>query len=277
MRLIIDVGNTNIKLALFNENNIIKLFLAPKISQKLVREIMSDYPGIKTVFSCSTNQENKIEKKLFANYPVRFFELNSINNTPFSSSYQGKLGEDRLALSVGGMFFYGQNVLIIDLGTCITYDLVIDGMHQGGQISPGLQTRLNSLYHSTKSLPKIELLNQDYFLNSTQFIGKSTKDCILLGVFRGTFNELKLAIKDYEEQVADLMEFKYNNAEKNKYDYKKVPKDKLVVVVTGGDLKYFKNHIQNNQKEKIKYKNVIFDDNLLMKGLNCILNENIKN
>ena len=237
MRLIIDVGNTNIKLAIFKGDVLCKTFVKQNVSKTFIDDIMNSYPAIDVIFFCNTNQRYKIEEKMFSNYSVIFFYFSNIDHIPFLSSYYGQLGEDRIALSTAGIFFYGKNVLIIDLGTCITYDFVLNGKHEGGQISPGLQTRLNSLYQSTSSLPRLD------FVHPNTFIGKSTQDCILSGVFFGILSELELMIKRYT----------------NEYD--------LEVIITGGDAKYFQKHM----------KNVIFDDNLLMKGLNCILNENIKN
>tara|TARA_B100001250_G_C19773244_1_gene778253 strand:+ start:81 stop:794 length:714 start_codon:yes stop_codon:yes gene_type:complete len=237
MRLIIDVGNTNIKLAIFKGDVLCKFFIKQKISKKLIEDIMHSYPAIDMIFSCNTNQKNKIGKQMFSGYNIQFFDFSSIDYMPIFSSYHGQLGEDRLALSTGGIFFYGKNVLIIDLGTCITYDVVLNGKYEGGQISPGLQTRLNALYKSTSNLPRLDFVFPD------TFIGKSTQECILSGVFFGMLSELELMIKRYT----------------NEYD--------VEVIMTGGDSKYFQKYM----------KNVIFDDNLLMKGLNCILNENFKN
>ena len=237
MRLIIDLGNTNVKLAVFKNNNIYEVFIKRKVSKLVIKNIMNAYPSIDTVFLCTTNPKNKIGKSVFEDYKVRFFDFNSIDNVLISSSYNGQLGEDRIALSKAGMVFYGKNVLIIDLGTCITYDLVYEEKHEGGQISLGLQARLNALCQSTKNLPRLD------FEHPRAFIGKSTEDCILSGVFFGILSEIELMIKRYTKDR------------------------KLEIIITGGDSKYFQKHM----------KNVIFDDNLLMKGLNCILNENITN
>jgi len=235
MRLIVDIGNTNTKLAVFEGKKICKVFIERAISQSLIEKIMNSYPTIDMVFSCTSNHAQKLEN-FFSNYQVRFIEFNTKIYKYIFSSYNGRLGEDRLALSIGGIFFYGKNILVIDLGTCITYDLILNGIHKGGQISPGITSRLENLYNSTASLPMVE------FEVPNDFVGESTKECMMSGVFFGVLSELELMIKRYI----------------NEYE--------LTVVITGGDTKYVKKHI----------KNVIFDDNLLMKGLNCMLNETIK-
>ena len=159
-----------------------------------------------------------------------------MNYTPIFSSYNGELGEDRLALSIGGLFFYGNNILIIDLGTCITYDLVLDRQYKGGQISPGIQSRLRSLHNSTTSLPRVD------FEIPNDFIGKSTKDCMLSGVFFGILSELELMIKRYTNE--------YN----------------LTVIITGGDSKYLVESLKNE---------IFVFSNLVLDGLSKILIHNV--
>ena len=75
--------------------------------------------------------------------------------------------------------------LIIDIGTCITYDLLTQNNYIGGQISPGVYMRLNSLYSDTANLPKLnfDIISQD--------IGKTTKDSILIGVYEGILFEIE--------------------------------------------------------------------------------------
>lgn len=235
MRLLVDIGNTRIKLAVFNKNKILRVFSEPMLSKSLVYNLMNKYPKINLVFSLSSNKNVELNRNHFDKFNLKFIEFNSNKYASLFSSYEGGLGDDRMALSIGALSLYSQNTLIIDLGTCVTYDLVLNGIYKGGQISPGLQSRLESLKHTTSSLP---LLNFDI---PEDFIGTSTEKCILSGVYYGLLSEIELMIKRYTSA------------------------NQLTVVLTGGDSQYFKKNI----------KNVIFDDNLLMKGLNCILNETI--
>ena len=235
MRLLIDIGNTNTKLAVFENNKMIAGYLENCIYKSRINEIINIYPDINLVFSSSSNKDVKLNRDFFDDFNINFIEFENNKYENIFSSYRGTLGEDRVALSIAAISLYNENALIIDLGTCITYDLILNGIHQGGQISPGLKSRLELLNSSTSSLP---LLN---FEIPEDFIGRSTKQCMMSGVYFGLLFEIDSMIKRYT----------YNN--------------QLTVILTGGDLKYFKKSI----------KNVVFDDNLLMKGLNCILNENI--
>ena len=235
MRLLVDIGNTRIKLAVFHNNKILKVFSEPTLSKSLVHDLMNKYPKINVVFSISSNKNVELNRVHFDKFNLKFIEFDRNKYASVFLSYEGNLGDDRMALSIGSLSIYSQNNLIIDLGTCVTYDLVLDGIYKGGQISPGLQSRLESLNRTTSSLP---LLNFDI---PKYFIGTSTEKCILSGVYYGLLSEIELMIKRYTST------------------------NQLTVVLTGGDSQYFKKII----------KNVIFDDNLLMKGLNCILNETI--
>ena len=235
MRLLVDIGNTRIKLAVFNNNKLLRVFSEPMLSKSLVYNLMNMYPKINLVFSLSSNKNVELNRNHFDKFNLKFIEFNSNKYASLFSSYEGSLGDDRMALSIGALSIYSQNTLIIDMGTCVTYDLVLNGIYKGGQISPGLQSRLESLKQTTSSLP---LLNFDI---PEDFIGTSTEKCILSGVYYGLLSEIELMIKRYTSA------------------------NQLTVVLTGGDSQYFKKNI----------KNVIFDDNLLMKGLNCILNETI--
>jgi len=149
------------------------------------------------------------------------------------------LGFDRFGVSVGAKFLYPNynNHLIIDIGSCITYDIVLNNNYKGGQISPGINLRLKSLSSFTTSLPDLQ------FSKPKNILGNSTIESIHSGVFFGIFDEINSRIEFYRKLTP-----------------------KLNVILTGGDASHFKKTI----------KNVIFDDNLLMKGLNLLLDYNVK-
>ena len=130
-----------------------------------------------------------------------------------------------------------KNHLIIDIGSCITYDLILNKKYKGGQISPGINIRLKSLSSFTTSLPNLQ------FLKPEKMLGNSTKNSILSGVFFGVNDEIKARIELYKKEITSLN-----------------------VILTGGDASHFKNRI----------KNVVFDDDLLMKGLNLLLIYNVE-
>ena len=74
-------------------------------------------------------------------------------------------------INIKGIRFWSlPNILIIDLGTCITYDLVLDSKYRGGQISPGIQSRLRSLHNSTNSLPRVKFQTPNEFIGTYLYI-----------------------------------------------------------------------------------------------------------
>lgn len=242
MQLIIDVGNTNIKLAFFQQSKLLKKILYnPKNKNELI-SLFSNFNELNHILFCGENRNLKMQiNNIIKNKKVNLIDWKNINKDMLSIEYDklNDLGFDRLGVSVGAKFLYPNynNHLIIDIGSCITYDLVLNSNYKGGQISPGINFRLKSLSSFTNSLPSLQ------FVKPEKMLGNSTFDSIQSGVFFGVFDEIKSRIDFYKKEIPALN-----------------------VILTGGDSLYFKKTI----------KNVIFDDNLLMKGLNLLLNYNVK-
>jgi type III pantothenate kinase len=241
MNLIIDVGNTRTKLAVFNKSKLIHNESISKknivtSTQKVVKKFACKQAIISSVVFLKSVELNKIKSI------INLIELNLETKVPFKNNYLTKqtLGVDRIALVANAAIKYpNKNVLIIDAGTCITYDFIdAKGIYYGGAISPGLQMRYNSLHKFTNSLP---LLTPNYI---DTFIGNTSKNSIHAGVLYGIINEIDSFIQLYKEK---------NN--------------ELTVVLTGGDTNFLAN----------KLKNSIFANRFfLMEGLNSILIYNLK-
>ncbi len=240
MNLIIDVGNTRIKLAVFNNSKIIhnESITHENLETKTIQFINKYkcvYAIISSVGSIKKSQIVEISSK------INLIELNSTTKIPFINNYSTPktLGVDRIALVASAISkFPKQNVLIIDAGTCITYDFIDDkGCYYGGAISPGINMRYKSLNIFTNKLP---LLKFEY---TSQLIGNSTETCIHSGVINGVINEIDSFINQYREKNKDL-----------------------TVVLTGGDANFLSN----------RFKNSIFaNPNFLLEGLNAILKYNL--
>jgi type III pantothenate kinase len=160
---------------------------------------------------------------------------------PIENCYQTKdtLGKDRLAAVVGGNHLYPEtDLLIIDAGTAITYDIINrHGQYLGGNISPGLQMRFKALNYFTNQLP---LLDPN---ESIPQFGRNTNEAILVGVQNGLLFEVEKSIELYRNLYPEMK-----------------------ILVTGGDTKFFEN----------KLKSIIFVvSNLVMIGLNRILIHNL--
>lgn len=241
-KICIDIGNTIVKFAVFKGDDIIHFGNIPSLSDKIfLQTIIRDYNvGKGIVCSVSQNADNlHFLKQILTN--VVF--LSSKTKVSFINTYETPqtLGVDRIALvSAAVKQFPKQNVLIIDAGTCITYDFVDSfGVFQGGSISPGIQMRLKALHQFTSKLPLI--LEKDFDIS--KFVGKNTKDCILSGVFANVVCEIEGVIARYESIATPLR-----------------------VVITGGDGVFLHKNIKN-----CTFASPYF----LLQGLNAILDEQL--
>lgn len=213
MNLVIDIGNTSIKSAVFDGNNIIKTEIFNLNSDHFLKSIQN-YQGKIIISSVVDHPSLSLIKE---NRTIFFFSNSS--KIPIQNNYASpqSLGLDRLANAVGANLLSSKkNTLVIDCGTCLKFDLVENGVYVGGSISPGLKMRLQSLHNFTSKLP---LIDSEIFL---ELIGKNTKDSILSGCFRGMLAEIQKTIDDYISQYKELEIF-----------------------LTGGDHPIFVNHLKN--------------------------------
>ncbi len=242
MNLVIDVGNTRIKVALYKETALRyeTIFLKKRIIseiKKIKKEFEIDNAIISSVASLSMTSLDKI-KNLFP-----LLQLGYKTKIPFKNKYKTlkTLGVDRIALVVAAVECYpNQNVLVIDAGTCITYDFVDEnGIYSGGAIAPGVEMRYKALHTFTANLP---LLKSVYPNN---LIGDSTKNAIHSGVVNGILFEIKGIIEQYKQE-----------------------NENLTIVLTGGDTNFLAKRLKNG---------IFAKPNFLLEGLNTILNYNLKN
>jgi len=159
MNLIIDVGNTRIKTAVFEDGKLIHNESITKESfASDAKSIIKKYECINAIISSvsSVNKSQIAELRAVIN----LIELDYNTKVPFVNQYgtPKTLGVDRIALVSSAIASYpNKNVLIIDAGTCITYDFVnLEGNYYGGAISPGLQMRYKALHVYTEKLPLLE-------------------------------------------------------------------------------------------------------------------------
>ncbi len=203
MNLAIDIGNTLVKVGVFQHNKLIfnDQFQPDSAIQKLER-IGLNYPEISNaIYSASGKTEDKLEAYLSSNFKA--YQLTHETPVNFTNLYQTPhtLGLDRIALVSAAQYLYpNKNVLIIDAGTCVTIDFKTDkGVYQGGNISPGIQMRLKALNQYTAKLPLVE------FQSPTSFpLGKNTRDAILNGVINGVVYEIDTYISRYKSECTDL-------------------------------------------------------------------------
>lgn len=240
MNLIIDVGNTRIKMAVFDDGKMIhneSLTIDLLVSEAI--KIIKKY-NCKNAIISSVGLVNKSKiDELYAK--INLLELNYNTKVPFINKYSTPktLGVDRIALVSSAIVNYpNRNVLIIDAGTCITYDFVNnEGIYYGGAISPGLQMRYKALNFFTEKLP---LLEPSEIID---LVGNSTESSIHSGVINGVINEIDGIIKQYRKKNTDL-----------------------TVVLTGGNVNFLANRLKNG---------IFANPNFLLEGLNTILTYNL--
>jgi type III pantothenate kinase len=207
-----------------------------------LKMLKDEHPQLnKVILSSVRTVEPEILKYLSGNFDF-FLELDHQTSLPIENKYETPetLGNDRLAAAVGANeLFPDQNLLIIDAGTAITYDLVSKkNQFVGGNISPGLEMRFKALNHFTDKLPLIS------YSDEFQTIGTNTTDAIRAGVQNGILFEMA--------QTMELFNRNYQN---------------LHIIMTGGDSNFF--------DKKLNY-SIFVHFNLTLIGLNRILEYNAK-
>jgi type III pantothenate kinase len=238
LNLIIDIGNTRVKAALFNGETLFE----SKVYDS-VNAILSDTSCIskakRAIIGTVVKEQEDFYSALNALIPTLIF--NSETKIPLTNLYQSAstLGSDRLAASVGAYHLYpNANVLVIDAGTCIKYNFTNSkNEYLGGGISPGIQMKFKALQTFTSKLPLVEA---DFSYN--ELVGNNTQDSILSGVLSGSVAEIDGIISQYKLQFTDI-----------------------ICVLTGGDSEYLAKRLKNS---------IFAHQNLVIKGLNDILNYN---
>ena len=231
-KLTIDQGNTLIKVAVFEDKNLVKKAVLFDISS-----LLDFFKGIDVVIYATVNDRQSLIP-YFKNIP--FVVLDHTTPLPISNLYHTPetLGVDRIAAVVAAEFLYPRhNNLVIDAGTCITYDFVdAKSNYQGGSISPGLKMRFQALHNQTSNLPLIECI--DY----TNLIGTDTFSSISSGVINGVISEIDGIILRYKETNPDVN-----------------------ILITGGDSVFFEKALKNS---------IFAHPDLVFIGLNEILDYN---
>jgi type III pantothenate kinase len=244
MNLIIDIGNTSIKIAVFDHTDSLKYV------QKLTSgeffdqtdKVLKSYPVQYAVISQVGRNIPGI-KMYFRKKNIPLYQVSAKMKLPFTIAYQTPetIGADRLGLVAGALLHTkNKNILIIDAGTCITYDFIDkNNIYHGGAISPGIYLRYKSLNDYTANLPLLTIPEK----HPVALTGKNTISSIQSGVIRGVVNEIEGFIVKYNLKYPDF-----------------------TVYLTGGDQKVLDRYIKNKIFVSSKF--------LLLEGINYLLNLN---
>jgi type III pantothenate kinase len=217
-KLIIDFGNTLQKLAVFDgKNMILKETFQELKPEDLIRFIGKNGPFHGIIQSSVVIHTPELEEILSRS--GKFILLTSLTPVPFKNLYQTPetLGKDRIAAVTGALSLYpARNLLVIDAGTCITYDFLNDKQeYLGGGISPGIRMRFKAMHTFTGKLPLIEPDNFD------DLIGSTTRESMLSGVYNGVIAEINEMIRLYQTRFDDV-----------------------IVMITGGDHQFLHNKLK---------------------------------
>ena len=251
MLLAVDVGNTRIKVAVFEDGIILEHFVFTELElRKFFSIILKKYENVTDLVVASVGN---IEKSAFLSFEKQL-KIHFITHEmafPFRNLYKTPLtlGIDRMVLASGAVLqFPNQNRLVIDAGTCVTYDFIdSEDNYLGGAISPGIRLRYESLHNYTAKLPLLTLENYGSAKESEvqSFIGNSTQESIHSGVLNGLTNEIDGFIAQYQQQ--------YSN---------------FIIILTGGDADFLAKRLKNT---------IFANSNFLLESLNQTFQYKIKN
>lgn len=197
MELVLDLGNTNKKLALFNNGRLTVLEQHPTLTLQMMNGFLERHPTIHhAIFSSVVRHPNSMIQLLKRR--MNLIELTETTPLPIKNRYRSPatLGKDRLAAAIGGAAtFPNEDVLVITAGTCITYDFVNKKSgYMGGAISPGLTMRLKALHTFTGNLPLLSIGSAEVLT------GRNTEESILSGVLNGTTAEIEGVVARYRKK-----------------------------------------------------------------------------
>jgi type III pantothenate kinase len=236
MILAIDVGNSRIKAAVFENSKLVEHFVFVK--ENLENSLSIIIEKFSSITDLVLSSVGNVEIDSFLKYQ-NILKVHCIDHQtafPFNNLYQTPLtlGIDRMVLSAGAVIqFPKKNRLVIDAGTCVTYDFIDEfDNYQGGAISPGLQLRYKALNDNTARLPLLALDNPE------NFIGSSTNAAIHAGVVNGLVYEMNGFIEDFEK--------KHSN---------------FIIILTGGDTDFLAKRLKNT---------IFANSNFLLESLNNI-------
>ena len=242
MNLAIDIGNSRSKAAIFSSGELIERFVDENLSVQLLKELKSRFPELdKVILSAVSGVSPEVTDYLKSVFPF-YLALDHATPVPIQNNYKTPetLGLDRLAAAIGAKeLFPGKDLLVIDAGTALTFDLVErSGTFAGGNISPGLRSRFRSLHEFTQRLPLVE--EQEHWPD----IGQTTEEAIRAGVLNGMILEMDGTIDYFRKKLPGLQP-----------------------VLTGGDALFFERRLKNAIFVKFE---------ITLIGLNRILEHNVE-
>ena len=203
--LVIDWGNTSLKAGWFADD--VLLETGRYADPEALLNMLVSRP-VKYVLVSSTSRPAEEIREWLSGVNAGVIVFDSQTPVPVRKAYDtpATLGADRVAAAVGAVtLFPGQDCLILDLGTCLTADLVDrDSVFQGGLISPGLRMRFRAMHEQTARLPLVEAPVDSSGQNWPSLTAKNTQTALQSGVMNGLAFELTGIVECYRRERPGL-------------------------------------------------------------------------
>lgn len=240
--LVIDIGNTNSKIAVFKQRELVHFESVQQLDLRRIGEMVREFEIDHSALSSVSEMHEEVVS--FLKEKTKYTEFSTRINTGIENHYESisTLGLDRWAKVIAAHRLYpGEDCFMIDAGTCITYDLLnSQSEYYGGSISLGFQMRFQALHHFTGRLPLVKWERKQLEIPK----GSDTRNAILNGVLQGTINEVRGFI-DHQ--------YSRNNS--------------LRIVITGGDAPFLMEQLKSCTFGPL----MIHEPYLVLKGLNEVI------
>lgn len=260
--MVIDIGNTNIKLAFYRDRVLEALWSDSVINEADMKCLIEAHRPVAGIISTVRGHEEGVDKKSIAGRPAKILPEEFIGDLKFLATYDfpmvfagahlrvplsiryktpDTLGGDRLAAAVAAIDrFPGQHLMVINAGSCLTTDFISNSNeYLGGTISPGLRMRLKAMHHFTGKLPVIKRIPENI-----DIIGSTTEESMLSGTINGMTAEIDGIVKRRQKDISFFN-----------------------VILSGGDAKFF--------AKKLKSR-IFAVENIVIQGLNLMLKHNVQ-
>lgn len=187
--LTIDQGNSAAKVVVWCDNNLVAVSHYSAFSDSEIRESANQFPIENAIYCSVGNTGTQVVENLRNSVKGIVLELSHTTPMPLILDYATPqtLGRDRIAAAMGAYDkFSGNTILVVDIGTAVTYDVVTaDGHFAGGNIAPGVKMRLDAMHHFTARLPQVEIVGE------SALWGLDTVSAMRAGALNGIVAEIE--------------------------------------------------------------------------------------
>ena len=196
MLLVIDIGNTNTVMGVYDGQDLIKdwrirternttedefnILISGLFEQSGMRLKDVDRTIISSVVPPMVTILDSFCRK-YIGYPPHWVDAGSYSRMPILFKNPAEVGADRIVNAVAAYHKYKTSLIVIDFGTATTFDAISKkGEYVGGAISPGIMIASEALFRQASKLPRVEI-----FVPPETVIGKDTENSIKAGIIYG--------------------------------------------------------------------------------------------